>query len=47
MQFLLWAQGYLVVLMVVVFSLVGITTYWPGRKSRVEHNASIPLDDDL
>jgi cbb3-type cytochrome oxidase subunit 3 len=30
----------------VVFSLILITTYWPGRKARFERDAEIPLRDD-
>ena len=47
MQTLLWVHAHMIGVMVPVFCLLAITTYWPGRKSTVEHNASIPLDDDL
>jgi cbb3-type cytochrome oxidase subunit 3 len=47
MEILLWLRAHMVALMVVVFGLIALTTYWPGRKSVVERNASIPLDDDL
>jgi cbb3-type cytochrome oxidase subunit 3 len=26
--------------------LIVLTTYWPGRKSTLERNGRIPLDDD-
>jgi hypothetical protein len=30
----------------VVFLLILLTTYWPGRKSRIERHGRIPLEDD-
>jgi cbb3-type cytochrome oxidase subunit 3 len=41
-----WIEHYSVVGMVAVFVLIFATTYWPGRKSRVEQHGSIPLNDD-
>lgn len=32
--------------MIGVFLLIVGTTYWPGRKSKVERAGMIPLDDD-
>jgi cbb3-type cytochrome oxidase subunit 3 len=29
-----------------VFVLIVLTTYWPGRKSRIERHGRIPLEDD-
>ena len=29
-----------------VFVLIVLTTYWPGRKSQIERNGRIPLEDD-
>ena len=29
-----------------VFLLILLTTYWPGRKSRIERHGRIPLEDD-
>ena len=30
----------------VVFLLILLTTYWPGRKSQIEQHGQIPLEDD-
>lgn len=30
----------------VVFLLILLTTYWPGRKSQIERHGRIPLEDD-
>ena len=32
--------------MFVVFVLIVVTTYWPGRKSQIEQHGRIPLEDD-
>ena len=40
-----WLQG-TGALLCVVFLLVLLTTYLPGRKSQMERNGRIPLDDD-
>ena len=33
-------------MMLAVFTLVVITTYWPGRRTGQERHALIPLRDD-
>jgi cbb3-type cytochrome oxidase subunit 3 len=42
----MWLEHNSIVLMFTVFLLIVLTTYWPGRKSGVERNGRIPLDDD-
>ena len=42
----LWLQQYSVVLMVLVFSGLMVTVFWPGRRERFERDAQIPLNDD-
>ncbi len=37
---------YSVLMMVIVFSLLMVTVFWPGRGPRFERDARIPLDDD-
>jgi cbb3-type cytochrome oxidase subunit 3 len=46
MPILLWLEHNLIVLVLTVFVLIVLTTYWPGRKSSIERNGRIPLDDD-
>ena len=46
MAVILWLKQFSVVLMSVVFALIVATLYWPGRKSRFEHDARIPFEDD-
>ena len=41
-----WLQLHSIIWMLVVFSLVAVTTYWPGRRASLERNGSIPLRDD-
>ena len=41
-----WLQTHSIIFMVAVFSLIVVTTYWPGRRSRLERHGSIPLRDD-
>ncbi len=42
----LWLRLHSVIFMLAVFSLIVITTYWPGRRKEIERNAMIPLQDD-
>ncbi len=42
----LWLQQYSVVLMLLVFSGLMVTVFWPGRRERFERDAQIPLNDD-
>lgn len=37
---------YSVVLMVVVFVLLMVSVFWPGRGPRFDRDARIPFDDD-
>ena len=41
-----WLQVRSIIGMLAVFSLIAVTTYWPGRRARVEQNGSIPFRDD-
>jgi cbb3-type cytochrome oxidase subunit 3 len=46
MQILMWLEHNSILLVFTVFVLIVLTTYWPGRKSSMERNGRIPLDDD-
>ena len=46
LEILIWLQHHSIVTMLAVFLLIVITTYWTGRKFRLQRNARIPLDDD-
>lgn len=46
MPIIQWLQHNSIVLMFAVFVLILVTTYWPGRKSGIERNGRIPLDDE-
>ncbi len=41
-----WFQQHSVVFMLVVFLLIVVTTFWPGRKPRFDRDSRIPLEDD-
>ncbi len=41
-----WLQQRSVVPVMLVFVLMVVATYWPGRKREMERNARIPFDDD-
>ncbi len=41
-----WVQLHSIIMMVIVFSLVVITTYWPGRRASQERHGLIPMRDD-
>jgi cbb3-type cytochrome oxidase subunit 3 len=46
MDWVVWAQRHSVAAVTVVFVLIFIATYWPGRKHALEQHGNIPLDDD-
>ncbi len=46
MSVIAWLEHYSVVLMTVVFLLIALAAYWPGRKSAIEKHGRIPLEDD-
>jgi cbb3-type cytochrome oxidase subunit 3 len=46
LQLVNWAQQHSVLLMLAIFLVIFATTYWPGRKERVERNGLIPFKDD-
>lgn len=41
-----WLQLHAIMGMLIVFSMIVVTTYWPGRRASLERNGSIPLLDD-
>ena len=41
-----WLQHHWIVPVMLIFVLIVVTTYWPGRKSRIERHGRIPLEDD-
>jgi cbb3-type cytochrome oxidase subunit 3 len=43
---IMWVQHNWIVPVFTIFMLIVLTTYWPGRKSSIERNGRIPLDDD-
>jgi cbb3-type cytochrome oxidase subunit 3 len=47
MSILHWLEHYIVVIMTVVVVTIIVTTYWPGRKSRIEQLGLIPFKDDV
>jgi cbb3-type cytochrome oxidase subunit 3 len=46
MGLIVWLMRYSVVGVGLVFLMILLTTYWPGRKARIERNGCIPHDDD-
>ena len=46
MPIIQWLQHNSIVLMFGVFTLMLVTTYWPGRKPGIEQNGRIPLEDE-
>ena len=42
-----WLQHYSVAFMAALFVIIVVTTYWPGRKSKIEQQGRIPLKDDV
>jgi cbb3-type cytochrome oxidase subunit 3 len=46
MTIVMWLEHHSILLIFTVFVLIVLTTYWPGRRSSIERNGRIPLDDD-
>jgi len=46
MGLIVWMMRYSIVGVGLVFIMILLTTYWPGRKARIERNGHIPLEDD-
>jgi cbb3-type cytochrome oxidase subunit 3 len=42
----MWLIAHWIVPTTIVFLLILVTTYWPGRRARFERDAMIPLHDD-
>lgn len=42
----LWLRNNSLVPMIVVFALIAITTYWPGRRKSIESHGNIPFRDE-
>jgi cbb3-type cytochrome oxidase subunit 3 len=45
MHGLMWLQLHSVIVVTVVFAVVWLTTYWPGRRESIERHGRIPLDE--
>jgi cbb3-type cytochrome oxidase subunit 3 len=46
MAAILWLQHTSVLFVFIVFVLLVVTLFWPGRRARFDRDARIPLDDD-
>lgn len=46
MAFVSLVQHHWIVPVFVIFVLIVLTTYWPGRRATLEQHGRIPLDDD-
>ena len=47
MNIMQWLEHYSVVIMMAVFVLIVLSTYWPTRKKQIEQQGRIPLEDDV
>lgn len=46
MKVIAWIEHYSVVVMTLVFVLIFVAAYWPGRKQTIERHGRIPFEDD-
>ena len=46
MSIIVWLMQHSIVPVGLVFLMILVTTYWPGREARFRRDAMIPLDDD-
>ncbi len=42
-----WLEHYSVVIMILVFVVIVVSTYWPSRKDEFEQQGRIPFKDDV
>ncbi len=47
MEWLVWAKVHSIIVVTAVFTILLVTTYWPGRRETLERHGQIPLQDDL
>jgi len=43
---MIWLMAHSIIAVGLVFLLVIVATYWPGRRARFQRDAMIPLRDD-
>ena len=43
---ILWLRNHSVLPMLVVFTLIAVATYWPGRRKSIESHGAIPFRDE-
>jgi cbb3-type cytochrome oxidase subunit 3 len=46
MNLIMWVEHNSILAILVVFLLIVLTTYWPGRKSKIEAHGRIPFEDE-
>ena len=46
MDIVIFLMRYSIVVVMAIFILLVVTTYWPGRRARFDRDANIPLHDD-
>jgi cbb3-type cytochrome oxidase subunit 3 len=46
MTWIVWAEKHSVAAVTLMFVLIFVSTYWPGRGKVMEQHGRIPLDDD-
>ena len=46
MNLIMWLQHNSILAIMLVFLLIVLTTYWPGRRSQMEQHGRIPLEDE-
>ncbi len=42
----LWLRNHSVVPMMLVFTIIALATYWPGRRKTIESHGAIPFRDE-
>ena len=43
---ILWLRNHSVLPMLVVFTLIAVATYWPGRRKSIESHGASPFRDE-
>ena len=47
MSFVSWLDTFFIVSGIIVFTLILLATYWPGRRDAIERDAQIPFHDNI
>ncbi|MBS0644348.1 MAG: cbb3-type cytochrome c oxidase subunit 3 [Acetobacteraceae bacterium] len=42
-----WIDHHIIIVMMIMFVAIVVSTYWPSRKNSIERQGQIPFKDDV